>query len=257
MLRLLKRSVLLAWRVARRAAVSYPPVVSCNVCGWEGRRFVDDEWHPRSMCPACQSRVRHRLLVAAFQYSDRFSWKGLVEGRRVLHVAPERALGRLLRRHAAHYVTADAMAPRVDLRVDLGAMPQVADGSFDLVLVCDVLEHVPDDHAALLEVRRVLSPGGWAVFTVPQQDDLPSTREGTPGMSPAERRRVFGQDDHVRIYGDDFATRVERAGFRVTAVDESHFDAQTVQHHVLAPPVRSRHPLATNRRRVYLAARGP
>jgi SAM-dependent methyltransferase len=42
-----------------------------------------------------------------------------------------------------------------------------ADRSFDLVLTSETLEHVPDLHAALREVRRVLVPGGRHIFTVP------------------------------------------------------------------------------------------
>ena len=37
-------------------------------------------------------------------------------------------------------------------------------------------------------------------------------------MDPAERRKHFGQEDHVRYYGKDFGERVERAGFQVTVV---------------------------------------
>jgi SAM-dependent methyltransferase len=254
-LRGVKRSVLTAWRLARRAAVTLPRVVACNLCGWQGRRFIDDGWHPRSMCPACQSRLRHRLLVAALDHLERFSWSRLVDGRRVLHVAPEETLGRLLRRRAARYVTADALAPGVDLRVDLCAMGQVPDGSFDLALVCDVLEHVRDDVTALRELHRVLAPGGVAVLTVPQPDGLATTREGHAAMTPAERLRAFGQEDHVRIHGQDFPARVTSAGFRVTVVDDADFAPRTVERHVLYNHTRSPHPLATNRRRVFFAAR--
>jgi SAM-dependent methyltransferase len=41
------------------------------------------------------------------------------------------------------------------------------DAAFDLVLTSETLEHVPDLHAALGEIRRVLVPGGCHLFTVP------------------------------------------------------------------------------------------
>lgn len=46
-----------------------------------------------------------------------------------------------------------------------------------MVIAFDVLEHVPDYQKALQEVHRVLSPGGYAIFTVPQKDNLLVTFE--------------------------------------------------------------------------------
>ncbi|HTT87639.1 MAG TPA: methyltransferase domain-containing protein [Acidimicrobiales bacterium] len=42
-----------------------------------------------------------------------------------------------------------------------------ATGAFDLVLACDVLEHIEDDVGALRELRRVTSDGGYLIITVP------------------------------------------------------------------------------------------
>lgn len=41
------------------------------------------------------------------------------------------------------------------------------DGRFDLVLATDVIEHLPDDGPALVEMRRVSAPGGRLLITVP------------------------------------------------------------------------------------------
>jgi SAM-dependent methyltransferase len=49
---------------------------------------------------------------------------------------------------------------------DVRALP-FADGRFDLVFATDVVEHVDDDLAALREIRRVLTPGGQVLLTVP------------------------------------------------------------------------------------------
>jgi SAM-dependent methyltransferase len=43
---------------------------------------------------------------------------------------------------------------------------------FDLITCLDVLEHLPEDHRALLELRRVSKPGGWLLATVPAHPAL-------------------------------------------------------------------------------------
>lgn len=49
---------------------------------------------------------------------------------------------------------------------DIVSLPY-RDGSFDLVIVSEVLEHVPAIDAALFEIARVLQPGGKLAVTVP------------------------------------------------------------------------------------------
>jgi ubiquinone/menaquinone biosynthesis C-methylase UbiE len=46
------------------------------------------------------------------------------------------------------------------------------DGSFDVIVALDILEHLPDDQAALCEFQRVLKPGGRVVATVPAYKSL-------------------------------------------------------------------------------------
>jgi SAM-dependent methyltransferase len=139
------------------------------------------------------------------------------------------------------------------MRLDISNMKAVADKSFDLIIACDVLEHVPDDSAALREIHRVLTPNAWAILTVPQKDDLERTYEDPEIVTPIGRKEAFGQEDHLRIYGADFSDRIRLHGFLVTSVDERDFDAEVVKKHVLFPPVPSRHPLATNYRKVFFA----
>lgn len=54
------------------------------------------------------------------------------------------------------------------------------DGSLDLVITQDVLEHVADPWRALAEIFRVLAPGGRHVFTVPIHPGHPTTRRAEP-----------------------------------------------------------------------------
>ena len=46
------------------------------------------------------------------------------------------------------------------------------DQTFDLVVSLDILEHLPDDNAALREFQRILKPGGRVIATVPAYQSL-------------------------------------------------------------------------------------
>jgi hypothetical protein len=245
-----------AYRNARHFLQSMPyclpRVVQCNVCHWRGRHFKSDLWHKHSVCPICRCSIRHRLLCAALEHIEKLSWNRIVRARRVLHFAPERQIERMLRASATSYFSADCHNRR-DLKLDISEMSSVEDATFDLLIACDVLEHVEHDRRAIREIHRVLSPGGWAIITVPQQDNLAATFEDASIVDSSERERVFGQRDHLRIYGEDFSCTLESAGFRVKIVDEKDFPDELVKRHVLFPPELSLHPLATNFRKVYFA----
>ncbi len=154
----------------------------------------------------------------------------------------------------SQYVTADFLDPACDLRLNMSRMDTLGENSFDTVIACDVLEHVPDDLEAMRELQRILSPDGLAVLTVPQADHLTEKVELPSDASAADRLRLAGQEDHQRIYGEDFAV-LSKFGFHVTSVDESSFHASFVRRHCLRPPVLSTHPLATNRRKVFFAGK--
>ena len=239
------RVALMAWLLGMR--------YQCNLCRFPGRRFLDEPWHPNSICPLCNSHIRHRLLGAILKRDPEFSLAALVRGRRVLHFAPELPLKRIFRRVAATYSTADLFGTDVDANLDISEMSSVTDASFDLVIACDVLEHVPRDRDAMREIGRVLAPGGYAILTVPQCRAHRVTFE-PPGVGdPRERERLFGQQDHVRMYGWDFAARLEEAGFTVEQRGAGDLPRTFVKRHVLEPPVPSDDPLACNDRRVYFA----
>lgn len=235
-----------------RAAVEewrnrFPRRVSCNICGWAGSKFASDSWHPHTICCRCGSQVRHRLLVAALQ-EPRFA--NILTAKRVLHFAPEALLSDVFRREAVAYVTANINGS-AQLRLDITSMPEISDNSYDAVVACDVLEHVRNDRDALAEIRRVLSPDGFAILTVPQKDGLADTYEDSSITNPSDRERHFGQWDHLRIYGDSFPLIVEDCGFRVSTIDAASFAQAVVKRHVLFPPIVSSHPLATNHRRIF------
>ena len=230
--------------------------IECNICHWQGARFTDDAWHAGTVCPNCGSQVRHRMLAALLDGKSslpNFDEEHLLCGKKILHFAPERQLRDHIKKIAQTYITTDYDRGDVDLKLNMSAMPSVANASFDAVIACDVLEHVHDDRAAMRELYRILKPNGLAIITAPQKDPPSQTDEDSTITTPEGRLQHFGQKDHVRIFGDDLKERLEEAGFSVSMIDASAFSSKVIERFVLMPPTLSSHPLATNQRRFYLA----
>ena len=186
----------------------------CPICRWRGLRFAKSAGtlRDRGRCPRCGSRQRHRHLWLWLERRTSLPAGPAVD---LLHFAPEPGIECRLRAAAPplRYRTAEvADGHGCDLVLDLQALA-LPDDSVDVVLCNHVLEHVPDDAAALRELHRVLRPGGWAVLQVPING--PTTIEEQPGEDPALRLGRFGQADHVRSYGRDYLGRLRAAGFAV------------------------------------------
>jgi SAM-dependent methyltransferase len=194
----------------------------CPCCGGHFKRMSRRRlagWG--GICPRCRSHPRHRAIALLLARGD-------LPGRRLLHFAPEPLFDPVFERLPnLERVTADLYAP-ADLRLDITEM-DLPDGSFDLILCSHVLEHVPDDRAAMSELRRVLADGGLALVLTPYRADRP-TYEDPAVTSPLGRMVAFGQQDHVRIYGTDLADRLRRAGFEVEDQTPAQlFDEMTVE----------------------------
>ena len=129
------------------------------------------------------------------------------------------------------YITADIESPLAKVKMDIHEIP-FEDDSIDIIFCNHVLEHVDDDMQALREMRRVLKPGGWAILQVPFFYPLPKTTyEDRAIVDPKEREKAFGQDDHVRMYGEDYGTRLASSGFRVVEerlIDELSADEKSL-----------------------------
>jgi SAM-dependent methyltransferase len=207
--------------------------VECPCCGGRFRRFVPygvRRRRPHAQCPGCGAVERHRLLwLYLRERTDLFA-----KPHRLLHVAPEAIFeARLRELPELRYVSADLASRRARLRADVQRLP-FADATFDALLCHHVLEHVPDDRAAMRELRRLLRPGGWAILQSPVRRRLAATLEDAAVTDPRERERLYGQRDHLRQYGRDYADRLRDAGFEVRA---ERFASE------LAPERRARHGL--------------
>jgi SAM-dependent methyltransferase len=136
-------------------------------------------------------------------------------GADILHFAPEEPLcERIVSRRPRDYVTVDLRRPDVSLRADICDLP-LENARFDLVICSHVLEHIPDDRRAMRELARVCAPGGIALIQVPMTGGR-ETFEDSAVVDPRERKRLFGEPDHLRLYGTDIADKLRDAGFEVS-----------------------------------------
>ena len=191
-------------RMLNPFGLKFPVLTEKNVIGG-GYRL-------NAQCPVCYSTDRERLLyLYLLKKTDFFSKKA-----KVLHVAPEGGLSRIIKAHSnVDYLTADIGANNVMVKMDITEISYPTE-TFDVIICNHVLEHIIDDERAMSELYRVLKSGGWGILQVPISLSLEKTYEDFSVIDPSERETIFGQSDHVRIYGMDYVDRLKKSGFDVS-----------------------------------------
>jgi SAM-dependent methyltransferase len=193
--------------------------VECPICEKHYRAFLPYgriNPRPNALCPNCLSLERHRLIWLYLKEKTNFFSAKL----NVLHIAPEPCFMKPFeKQHGEGYITADIESPLAKVKMDIHNIP-FGESHFDVVLCNHVLEHVQDDIKAMREIHRVLKPGGYAIMQVPFFSPIPEvTFEDVSITDPRAREKAFGQDDHVRKFGKDYAKRIERSGLRAEESD--------------------------------------
>ncbi len=199
---------------------------TCPVCEKDSRKFREYGILHREdgRCMQCGALERHRFAWLFFQ-----KMTNLFDGKfkKMLHVGAERGFEPKLRKQlGTGYITADLFDPRADVKMDITDI-QYSDNVFDVIYCSHVLEHVQDDKKAMREFFRVLKPGGWAILLVPILNGDHPTFENPEIVTPEERLAIYGQEDHVRKYGNDYIDRLRESGFTVRKYNVPElFDAQ-------------------------------
>ncbi|NQZ44011.1 MAG: class I SAM-dependent methyltransferase [Flavobacteriaceae bacterium] len=184
------------------------------------------------LSPSTLSLERHRLLWLFLQNETDFFEAPLS----LLHFAPEQAFYKRFKKLAnLDYTTTDLNSPLADVKADICDLPFEED-SFDVILCNHVLEHIPDDEKAMSELFRVMKKGGWGIFQIPQDLNRAETFEDDSITDKKERAKIFGQYDHVRIYGRDYFDKLRRAGFTVKEVPYAQqLGTEKIETYRLAP----------------------
>jgi SAM-dependent methyltransferase len=192
----------------------------CPICNRNSRKFLTVGLVPRkdAQCPNCGSGERHRLAWLFFQRQTSLFE---VKNEHMLHIAPESCIKtRLMQLTNVTYLTADLNDKSAMVKMDITNI-QYEDNYFDIIYCSHVLEHVAEDKKAMGEFFRVLkNKTGWLCIAVPIEGGV--TQEDAAITSPADRLKFYGDEDHVRVYGLDFKTRLEAAGFNVSRVEPTN-----------------------------------
>ncbi|MBP1629922.1 MAG: methyltransferase protein [Bacteroidetes bacterium] len=188
--------------------------VECPICGKHYRRFLPYGYvisRENALCPNCLSLERHRLLWLYLKEKTNL----FKEDISFLHIAPELCfIPRFRKQDNIKYTTADLESPWADIHLNIENMP-IEDNSYDALMANHILEHVDNLDKALSEIRRVLKPGGWAILISPINPKRETTYSDPSITNPIEREKHFGQKDHVREFGKDYAEVLRESGLEV------------------------------------------
>jgi SAM-dependent methyltransferase len=207
----------------------------CPYCGYSFRKFrpggielpvirekqiIGAGYRLNNVCPRCYSLDRDRLIFLFLSQKTNIFSAPL----KIFHVAPEGCIRALLSRlpnidyevgmkyHEGYYYDRNTnILDITNLKFD--------DKTFDVIICNHVLEHIQEDSKAIGELYRVLKPGGWAVLQVPVSKILEKTFEDSSVTTLDEREKIFGQFDHIRIYGQDYTSRLSNQGFIVKKIN--------------------------------------
>jgi SAM-dependent methyltransferase len=204
----------------------------CNICG-STKQFKTSVGRKYELCGECDSKARHRLLAYYLEHeTPLFDPKVKLD---VLEFGPTMGLmARLKKLENLNYATADLYDERADYILDITKIAQ-PDESWDYVIAYHMLEHIVDDRKAMSELHRILRPGGKVILQVPLWPDRTEIYEDARITDPKQRKKHFGQDNHVRKYAAaGLQERLEGAGFEVEIVDYlARLDQATIDTHGL------------------------
>ena len=178
-------------------------MTTCNICGYTGE-FSSHRDEPNRRCPECGSLERHRNFFEYIKNND------LLTSKNILHIAPEKKLGELVRKKSEKYYCLDQIPNKLYIpKDDLTDLNVFKDNIFDIVICFHVLEHIMDDIKAISEIKKVLKPNGLAFISVPlsgKSTYIWTEKDINKEKNDAKWGLTNKYEGHYRTYGRvDFA----------------------------------------------------
>lgn len=217
----------------------------CPICGTPPQAFKEGG----RICSGCGSVERQRVLSQLL--SRRAFGRIPFYGQRILVVAPSRSERDILADHGAPKLTSIDIRPELkpDIVANIMDMPQVASGSYGIVIASFVLCMTEDYKRAISEFNRVLEPGGFLITSDPVQDgntiefegDRVSSYYGPDALAQYKvgHFRHFGRDDLARVLGELFDVKHETLNDSVTQTPVTWYVSrkrETEKARIIPPP---------------------
>jgi len=191
----------------------------CSICGWHFRKMMPFgiKSRPNAECPKCKSLERHRLLWLFLREKTNFFKDKL----KVLDIAPMEDLQNKFKKLPnINYLSVDICSPLATIKADITDMKIFNNNEFDYIFCYHVLDDVSNDRKAMKELYRILKSGGCAILQSPINFAYDKTVElVNTNLSIEEKKIICGDKYSRRIYGKDYANRLQEAGFMVKKID--------------------------------------
>lgn len=233
MINILKRIIPNKIKVKIKTLIYKGNTYTCPFCGFNSRalapvghdipvlieKHVIGAGRRKAGCYKCGSRDRERLIYTYLKRTINL-FDNANKHLKILHIAPEKNLSKsLLDFGFDNYICGDIFTkgysyPEHVKNINILNIPY-SENTFDLIICNHVFEHIPNDMDAMNELYRVLKDDGKAILQVPISKNTYQTFEDFSIIDPDQREIVFGQFDHLRIYGQDYTERLSSVGFKV------------------------------------------
>lgn len=197
----------------------------CSICGrnypffqsagnhsltYKRKNIVGGGFRKNVKCPVCGSIDRDRWVDYVIEHYTGYYKKEL----KVLHIAPEQAIERKLRKNKRlDYITGDIRKGVGDIVVNI-EKTEFPDKTFDVIILNHILAHVVDDKKALRELWRILKVGGCLFVSTPICLTA-NTYENKAITTDEAREFEYGEFDYQRLYGKDFIEYLSGFGYEV------------------------------------------